>query len=149
MQRILHVAIAAAFLSSCAMFERHQGHGHGHGPMGHRPPENCKQGRCTFKVTVSSCSKNGIDVDKDPIVVEDNYRGVIEWELDTPGWSFADNGIDIDQGSDDEFDGKQKQPKKFKWNNKHNQKHKDYKYTINVIRDGTTQVCSKDPTIMN
>lgn len=147
MRILAHFCIAAAMaaLAGCA----HMGPLAQPSPPPHPLPVNCKDGDCTVKITVDGCHANKIYADREPLVVDRGYKGPIEWDLVTPGYSFAPNGIEIFQGLDDEFDSKDHKPKKFKWKNKHN-KFNTYKYSINVVPDAQPRiVCTKDPSIMN
>ncbi len=147
MRTLAHCGLAAGFaiLTGCA----HMGHTPPSPPRAHPLPVNCRAGDCTVKITVDACHKDKIYADREPLVVDRQYKGHIDWDLVTPGYSFAPNGIEIFQEDDDEFDGKDHKPKKFKWRNKHNQNH-TYKYSINVVPDAQPRiVCTKDPSIMN
>lgn len=143
MRTLAHFCLAAGFaaLAGCAQMGIQT-------PPPHTLPVNCKAGDCTVTVTVTSCDPVRISADREPLVVDRQYQGPIFWEL-TPAspYSFTANGIDIKQGNDQEFDGKDPKPKKFKWNNKHSNQ-KIYKYDINVSRDGQ-KPCKWDPSIMN
>ena len=143
MRTLAHFYFAAGFaaLAGCAQMGIQT-------PPPHTLPVNCKAGDCTVTVTVTGCGRNQYRVDREPLVVDRQYNGPIHWDLATSGYSFAANGIDIKQGNDAEFDGKDHKPKKFKWNNKHSN-YKTYKYDINLVRDGQTGVCTYDPSIMN
>jgi len=74
---------------------------------------------------------------------------VIHWEIKTPGYSFASNGIVIHGDDAGEFDGghSAEQGKKFQVNDK-NSFQKTYKYTVNVMK-GATPLAPLDPSIVN
>jgi len=74
---------------------------------------------------------------------------VIHWEIKTPGYTFAANGIAIQGDDAHEFDGGHlaEQGKKYQMNDKNSFK-KEYKYTVNVMK-GATRLTPLDPSILN
>jgi len=108
------------------------------------PSAACRSSPCDATVTVQSCGK--IQVTPDPIVVANGNKPVMRWTLETSGWSFTDNGIDILKPGG-QFDGKAKESaRSFKWKN-NNSMPGTYKYDV-YVTDGST-TCRYDPTIVN
>jgi hypothetical protein len=88
-----------------------------------------------------------IAVDSDTIDVPRGNSPVLEWEVVTPGYAFADNGIAINDAGDEitcrPGEGTRQ---RFVCNNKHT-KPGTYKYTIRLT--GWPAVLPLDPWIVN
>lgn len=114
----------------------------------------CNAGVCKVTVQVVDCTrKDGYAADPDPLTVSGSNR--IEWEITTPKYRFAVDGIDIKRN-----DGVFEDPKvigngtKFSWKDRHSNapgySAKTYEYAINVVhQDGAVQCRSFDPRISN
>ena len=101
----------------------------------------------TVNITVT---RNGIVVDKDPVKVPWDQRDVpIDWCINTPGWQFTKDGIEIKKNYL-QFKGKRRYENstQFRWVSRNSHKKKRlYHYTINLT-NGTNQL-SRDPGIQN
>jgi hypothetical protein len=92
-------------------------------------------------------TRTGIEVDKDPVIVPKGQPDVpIRWRIKTPGWKFADNGIEIRKNYS-AFDKRRREdPQTFHWRSRNKHK-KYYEYTISVAN--RTTKASRDPGISN
>ena len=114
---------------------------------GGAPAMNCTVGVCKVAITVSNCV---IVATPDTLPIgKGNHSPVIQWDITTPGHSFAPNlqGITINGNSPQFFNPRNPTPTRFMWNNK-NSDAKTYKYTIQV-KNGATACPPKDPFIVN
>ena len=134
MKRALVFIATSVLLSGCAMIDR----------MGSGTP-NCTGSTCTVTVTVKACK----DIDIDPVDVHVNSGAKhIEWNLAGGSqWEFVTDGVTFKGNTENEFEGKDKQARKFKWKYKNTLKPRRHYYAVTVT-DGR-QVCTKDPSIMN
>lgn len=99
------------------------------------------------KVEVSIVNGN-VTVDRETLSMVGKGRNApIQWELVTPGWTFPDNGIEI-EGNDGEFTQLRAtdEGRKFKCMDR-NSGGKAYKYNVNVSNGKTT--LTLDPIIQN
>ena len=139
------VTLVAAFGLIAASFNAMLASAQGGG--GGTPAMNCTVGVCKVNITVSNCV---IKATPDTLPIsKDNHGPVIQWDITTPGHSFAPNlqGITIDGNPTQFFNPRNPIPTKFMWNNK-NSDAKTYKYTIRV-KSGDTDCPPKDPFIVN
>jgi hypothetical protein len=145
MNKIARIGIVLSLLvAGCAMF-----HDDSHAPKmspSPRPLGNCGGGGCTVEVTITGCSPSRITASREPIVVDPGYTGPMHWKIVTPGWNFADPGIQV-HDPNAEFSTVSNGANVVTLNN-HHRTTKIYKYAINV-RQGSGPVCTNDPTIMN
>jgi hypothetical protein len=114
----------------------------------------CNAGVCKVTVQVLDCTrKDGFVASPDLLAVNASNR--IEWDLITPGYRFAADGIDIKKN-----DGVFEDPKvigngtKFSWKDRHasapGYAPRVYDYVINVVsQDGAVRCGAFDPRISN
>lgn len=142
MRTLAHFSVVVGFavLAGCARMGL---------PPPHDPPVPCTAGPgtiCEVKVIVNGCTD--IRADPNRAKVPHGHRGDVQWTLvASKAWRFTTNGIVFKIPANPEFDNKRPGDAGFKWNYKHTQSNKEHFYTIEVT-DGT-QVCKKDPSIMN
>jgi hypothetical protein len=137
--RALYSAVVASLaLPACAAMHASPGAG--------RP---CNQQVCFAVVSVDNCT---ISVAPDTLPIARNNANVqIHWDIDNAsaqaGYTFAANGITINNNPPQFHDPQRLTPRKFKWkdNNTDNVK---YKYAVNIEK-GTTACPPKDPFIHN
>ena len=109
----------------------------------------CAGPQCKVQVSVDCTLRVfcKIVVDNDTIDVRRGNSPVLEWEIVTPGYAFADNGIAINADGDEftcRSGGADRQ--KFMCNDRHT-KPGSYKYTIRLT--GLPAVLPLDPWIVN
>ena len=111
------------------------------------PAMNCTVGVCKVAITVNNCV---IKTTPDTLPIgKGNHSPVIQWDITTPGHSFAPNlqGITINGNPPQFFNSRNPTPTRFMWNDK-NSDAETYKYTIRV-KKGDTACPPKDPFIVN
>jgi len=105
----------------------------------------CTGGVCKAWVTVIDCAAGQLPVTPDPIPVPGTNN--IEWTIDTPGYLFPQNGIEINAPG---FSGGH-----VTGNGKKFVVHDEagpgaYKYTVRLIRESDNARCREsDPFILN
>ena len=145
MRTLAHFSVVAGFavLAGCARM--------GLPPPPPVPPMPCHAGTgstiCVVTVKVTGCKEADIVADPERAKVPRGLAGDVEWRLVAPlGWRFTVNGIVFKDPANGEFVNKRHGNTVFKWENLHRGA-KEHWYTIEIT-DGT-QVCTKDPSIMN
>jgi hypothetical protein len=108
---------------------------------------------CDAVVLLSSGCGGGISVSPEPIEIEKDKEATITWALLNSDWAFADNGktgIVIKHPANG-VTLKSSSAKQVTWSLPKLPSGKIHKYDINVVKtkDGTTEKCSRDPTIVN
>ena len=137
MMRLLtpSLALAAAILAaSCAPFT-----------LENLRSSVCTGGVCKAWVTVIDCNAGQLPVTPDPIPVPGTNN--IEWTIDTPGYLFPQNGIEIQASG---FSGGHVtgNGKKFVVHDAAGPG--SYKYTVRLIRESDNARCREsDPFILN
>jgi hypothetical protein len=94
---------------------------------------------CTLSVFCRIAVDDTIDVPR-------GNSPVLEWEVVTPGYAFADNGIVINDGGDEFMCHPVEGGRRFMCNDRHT-KPATYKYTITLT--GSPAVLPLDPWIVN
>jgi hypothetical protein len=92
-----------------------------------------------------------IAVDQDPIALSGLGHGHgahVHWDLDTPGWTFAANGISVAAPAGKFSDrGRSNQNRRHTWQRDQPADEKRYKYTVTVTNGSIT--VDLDPFIIN
>ena len=142
-KRIL--VLVALVLAGCAGGEVRQWLG-----MESRSPR-CTLPQCNYKITVESCSKDGIKPEYDHIHVDKGTHR-IHWVITSPGYEFATNGVAF-PGNPREFsNGTRVTPKEFSWTDTNDSPQgapaKSFKYDIRIV-DSAGRTCLHDPYVVN
>lgn len=133
-----HLALAAAVLTvSCAQQQPFTLEGF--------RSAVCTGGVCKAWVTVIDCNAGQLPVTPDPIPVPGTNN--IEWTIDTPGYLFPQNGIEI-QGPGFTNAHVTGNGRKFVVHDEAGPG--SYKYTVRLIRESDNARCREsDPFILN
>lgn len=101
----------------------------------------------TTAVTVTVVN-GAIVLNPDPLVVGSDHNLTLTWTLATPGWTFTQDGIHVDDDADGEFGAPQQSAdhRRITDTDKDDDV-KDYKYEVSVTNG--TDVVTIDPTIHN
>ena len=115
------------------------------------PIPNCAN-NCTVVVTVPAGCGSGIRVSLDPITVPPRNTTVITFDLATPNWKFAPNGIEIQGVASqvrDAFGDKPEEASASTFRFRHsNRMPATFKYDVNLI-DPQGAPCKLDPIIVD
>jgi hypothetical protein len=119
-----HSALLACALAACAQAPPRTG------PPPGLSPERCTPGVCVIQVFVDNCSaQGGIRLDK-PFVSTTSAVNM-RWEIATPGFEFAGNGIEFDPPNAQFEQQPSPRPNQFRMQNRKTQ-NGDFYYFVNV-----------------
>lgn len=145
MQQPSHrIAMAAAALLACMAAA-------GPALAQHKPASAsatpCNPGNCRITVTVNDCqAEGGITVDPDNVAV--NSARNMRWEIVTPGYVFAANGIQFDPPHAQFEPRNSPKPNEIHIFNKKTQ-NGDFYYFVNVKKSGGGDCRQVDPFVRN
>jgi hypothetical protein len=83
----------------------------------------------------------------DPLPVGDGHDVLLTWRITTPGWTFAEDGIEIADASDEFSDPELSADKRVFTEIDKDDNGLSYKYSVTVTDGG--EPISKDPAIQN
>lgn len=122
---------AAAALAGCASFkyfvDSHEGCD---------DPSNPSH-MCRVTITASACDKNSITAVPNSRHIPANGAWVIQWTLASPGYEFADDGIEFRDNPGGIFTKRGKAgAATFVWVDRNVQKGGPYKYNVHLLQNG-------------
>ena len=105
---------------------------------------------CRVKVTVSACGAGTVSADPDPRHIPANGTWVIQWTLASPGYEFADDGIEFKSPGAIFTKRGKAGAATFVWVDRNTDAAATgrHKYNVHILRNGAE--CAKyDPEVSN